>query len=662
MTYPPQHERARFMGRWADAVKPPPRLRTSEWAERYRRLPRGSSPVPGNWRTATAPYLAWIMDAPDVPGIAQMNICKAAQIGVSEAFRNVIGARAHQDPEPIGLALPNRDKGEDIMQNRIHPLFTETAPLAELHSGAKRDLKRGTVRLPNGFVLHLMWAGSPASMASDPMRLAILDEVDKMSEWTGREADPISLTGKRLRAFGDRACQICISTPTTRTGKIWLLFESSPVRLYYHVPCPHCAAYIRLLFPRLHWQKQNDLAPHEHAAAVAGDPDATYYECQACAGHIHERSRWAMIQAGRWQPADGDPPILDAHGHHHDCAETVTAWPRRTRLGLQINAMYCLWTKWADIVAEHIAAVDLPSRYDFKCQTLGLPFDRQVARTSSNIYITKAGKATLPEGEAPEWTRKLIATVDTQKDHFYTVLRAWGANLRSARVWHSRLETFKELDEFLLTRTWPVKDQLPRQVDLILIDSGGTKHKEQAVSRTLQVYTWANQRRARVRPLKGVDKARSEQFMWWGRGYLDLGSKRKKRYRRPYLRLLRVVTNYWADLLADLITAGTVIAPDRAEQWFLNTRHDDEYNRHLASVAKVVVKRGAHIVEEWHPLTDGARIDYWDCEVYQVAAAYLLHLHNLIEATPEEDVDDLDIPPAPHKPPVQRHVASFYDG
>lgn len=653
------------MRQWAAAVVPPPKLTTAEWAERHRKLPLGSSPVPGRWRNSTAPYLVWPMNAADVPGIAQLNFCKAAQIGVSEAIRNLIGARAQQDPEPIGLALPNKDKGEEIMANRIHPLFTQTDTLRAFHSGAKRDLKLGTVRLPNGFILHLMWAGSPASMASDPMRLAILDEVDKMAEWSGREADPVSLTAKRLRAFGDRACQINISTPTSRTGKIWILFDASPVRLYYHVPCPHCSKYIRLLFPNLHWKKQDEqLLPHERAAAVASAPEATYYTCQECSASIHEHHRWAMIQAGRWQPIDADPPIIDAHGDRHDCAETVTVWPRRSRIGLQISALYCLWTKWADIVAEHIEATTLPQRFDFKVQTLGMPFDRQVARTSTNIYATKTSKSTLPEGQAPVWTRKLIATVDTQKDHFYAVLRAWGANLRSARVWHERVESFRELDEFLLARTWPVQDQLPRPVDLILIDSGGTIHKEEAVSRTLQVYTWANQRRSRVRPLKGVAKARSEQFMWWGKGYLDLQAKHKKR-RRPYLRLLRVVTNYWADLLADMVTAGTVIAPDRTEQWFLDQRDDPEYNRHMASVAKIAVRRGAQMHEEWHPLTDGARIDYWDCETYQVAAAYLLHLHNLIEVPLEGDSDDLDqeLPPAPAGEPAPvRRVGNLLDG
>jgi len=650
------------MGRWAVAVEPPPRLKTSDWAEEYRTLPAGASPVPGRWLNATAPYLRWLMDAPDVPGLAQLVICKAAQIGVSEAFRNVIGARAHQDPEPVGLALPNRDKGEEIMVNRLHPLFTSTAPLRALHSGMKRDLKKGTVRLPNGFILHLMWAGSPSSMASDPMRLIVLDEVDKMVEWSGKEADPVSLTGKRLRAYRDRGCQVCISTPTTRVGKIWRLFEGSATSLYYHVPCPRCGEYIRLLFPMLEWMKDYKETPELHAADVLANPDETYYKCQVCEGRIDDSEKHAAEQAGQYRVLADAPAIFDAQGERHDCAETVEEWPRRSKVGVQISALYCLWTKWADIVAEHISATDMPARYDFKCQTLGLPFDHQVSRTSSNVFHLKSLNATAEQGVAPAWTRRLIATVDTQADYFYAVLRAWGANLRSQRVWHGRLETFKDIDDWLYHRTWPIDGQLPQRVHMITIDSGGTQLAQDAVSRTVQVYRYAHQRRDRVRALKGTDKPRAEQFLWYGKGFLDIGAKRKAK-RRPHLRLLRVVTNYWADILADMIAAGTSMAPDRPEQWLLNRENDPEYNRHMASVAKIIVKRGSQILEEWLPLTDGARIDFWHCEVYNVATAYLLQLHNLIEAPADEDDDDYtDGLPAPTPPAArERFAGSFYD-
>ena len=46
---------------WARASMPPPRLTIAEWADQYRMLPEASAAQGGRWRTATAPYLAGIM-------------------------------------------------------------------------------------------------------------------------------------------------------------------------------------------------------------------------------------------------------------------------------------------------------------------------------------------------------------------------------------------------------------------------------------------------------------------------------------------------------------------------------------------------------------------------------------------------------------------------
>ena len=92
------------------AWRMPPEMRPSQWAERYRSLPHGQSPLPGPWENENAPYSRGIMDLAAAPGVAQLNVCKAAQIGVSEAMRNLLGYWAHLDPEPMGLTLPDEGK------------------------------------------------------------------------------------------------------------------------------------------------------------------------------------------------------------------------------------------------------------------------------------------------------------------------------------------------------------------------------------------------------------------------------------------------------------------------------------------------------------------------------------------------------------------------
>jgi len=121
MTQAVLEEPAQWSLSMRQALRPPEPMLPSEWAERYRKLSRGQSARPGPWRNDEAPYLRAFMDLPMKRGVVQLSIQKCAQAGGSEALRNLIGYMAHLDPDPIGLALPDRDKGRRIVRSRILP-------------------------------------------------------------------------------------------------------------------------------------------------------------------------------------------------------------------------------------------------------------------------------------------------------------------------------------------------------------------------------------------------------------------------------------------------------------------------------------------------------------------------------------------------------------
>ena len=624
------------------AWRPPDRISPSQWAERYRSLPRGQTQRPGPWRNANAPYLAWIMDVCAVPGVAQLNVLKAAQIGVSEAIRNAIGFFAHQDPDPLGVTLPNRDKGRKIVDNRILPMFRATAPLAELMTERSQDAQREQIKLANGFLMHLMWAGSPAALASDPMRRVFNDEVDKFEAWVGRESDPVSLTRSRLRTYGDRALQINVSTPTNRMGKIYELYSDSGVRLEYQVACPDCGHWQPLVFSGLRFVEHGDAERTEWADLILQSGGA-WYECRACRAAWDETARRNAVAAGQYRVPDGAAPIVDLWGEVHERAETVRAWPSGTRIGVQLGALVCLWESMARVAAQFVLAVgSLSKMYSFRTETLGEPFDHQTVKSEVGVFGAKSARATVEEGVVPAWAVSLVATVDTQHTHFWAVLRAWGAGMRSARVWHGRVESFDELDQLLFVRLWPNEraDRRAMRPGLVLIDSGGTRLEGENASRTMEVYRWAFPRRSRVRPIKGAPRPKGGVFFWPARGFVDKGARGTK----TEMRLWFLDTHHFGDELAD------AIAQDAPERWELNRRDDPEYNRHLSNAVKIVTRRGAALTEEWAPVGAGARVDLWDCEVYQIAAAYMIGVEALTERMADETILEGLI--APSTPPT----------
>lgn len=646
-------------GIWTEAERrmwrPPERLRPSEWAERYRYLSETQSSRPGRWRNDNAPYLVGIMDIGSIPGVTQVNIQKAAQIGVSEATRNVIACAADQDPAPVGLTLPNKEKGEGIVKNRIIPMFRTTGRLRRLLSRNAWDTKKGEIRLQNGMLIFLMWSGSAASMASNPMRLVVNDEVDKFQPWKGEDASPQANTWVRMRTYEVDRLQYNVSTPTTKVGEIHRLVESSDVKLEYVAPCPHCGHEQKFVWARLKYKKFRDengdrLSPERQAAVMKSRPDCVWYECEKCSGKIRESDKPGVMSQGHWTTESG--VVRGRDGEAYGDALDVPAYPRDTHVGMVASALCCLWVPWLDIAVEHVKAMAYGGgqlRYDFDTQTLGIPHERRLSRAGAEVFAERSQMARLSEGVAPAWTFGIITTIDTQKDHFKYVVRAWGVTdrdengvvyLRSQRVMHGRLERFADLDG-LLAKKWPVagKKWPPVPTGCAMIDTGGTASVEvEDESRTAQVYRWGLRYASNdfLRLIKGTDRRRGDQNIWKARNAVL--SVPGQRDRDVPLWLVR--THYWEDQLANAIWCGKREGDERPMLWLLNKHDDHEYNQELSNRQKIVEIRRGREEYVWVPTAPGAAYDYRHCEVYQFAAAWARLMPALLGLTGTGELPD----------------------
>ena len=95
----------------------------------------------------------------------------------------------------------------------------------------------------DGMYLSLAGSNSPSGLASKPIRILMMDEVDKYPGASSREADPIKLAMERTKTFHNRKI-FMTSTPTIRTGHIWRAKEGADIEKHYFVPCTHCGEFI----------------------------------------------------------------------------------------------------------------------------------------------------------------------------------------------------------------------------------------------------------------------------------------------------------------------------------------------------------------------------------------------------------------------------------
>lgn len=466
-----------------EALRPPPKLSLSEWADIHFRLSAESAAEPGRWHTL--PYQRGIMDAITDPAVNRVSVMKSARIGYTKCINAAIAYHIHHDPCPILVVQPTIEDAEGYSKEEIAPMLRDVEVLAGLVSDQSVKSSAQTIlhkSFPGG-ILSMVGANSGRGLRRVSRRIAIFDEVDGYPASAGADGDPIKLGEKRTEYYWNRKI-IAGSTPLIAgASRIEELFDSGDRRRYY-VPCPECGHMDFLAFH-----------PKAERGHVMRWPDgATEAACFECRGNgcvIEETSKRAMLEAGEWR-ADGE---FAGHASFHIWAA----------YSLSPNA------SWGQIAGEFLEAKRLGPE---KLKT---------------FVNTALGETWQERGEAPDWERLyqrrepyaigtvpdgpivLTAGVDVQKDRLVYEVVGWAPNKESWSVDAGELygdtsldaaapgSPWAQLDE-LLSRTYPGAEGGQSPIAMLAIDSGYN---------TQVVYGWARRHPMnRVIACKGVAGAR----------------------------------------------------------------------------------------------------------------------------------------------------------
>ena len=141
---------------------------------------------------------------------------------------NVLGRYMHLDPCPILFVQPTVDDAKSFSKERVEPMIRDTTILKKLISKTNKR-EEGTVQekmFPGGYV-RFVGANSPSGLASRPIRITLLDEIDRFPLSARKEGDPVKLAERRTNNFYDSK-NIRVSTPTDdATSKIQLFKQNT---------------------------------------------------------------------------------------------------------------------------------------------------------------------------------------------------------------------------------------------------------------------------------------------------------------------------------------------------------------------------------------------------------------------------------------------------
>lgn len=445
-------------------LRPPARLKISEWADQKRFLSPESSAEPGKYYTERAEYCRGIMDAFSDPAVEEVVIMSSSQVGKTTLIENIIGFYVDQDPSPILMIQPTLDMAKVFSTDRLTPMLRDNPCLeGRVHEVKSRDSKNTMLHkvFPGGFIA-MAGANSPASLASRPVRIVLQDEVDRYPPSAGKEGDPSDLADKRATTFWNRKkCKT--STPTIKgLSRIEKAYQESDMRKYW-VPCPYCGEFQILIFGQIKWPK-DEYGRHRIEKA--------YYECSSCQAHISDADKLRMVRLGEWR-ASGD---------------------FNRSAGFALWEGYSPWSTWAQIVEGFLKA-KRGGREMLKVWTntcLGQTWEEEADSVPDQPLYQRRE---IYGPEIPERACVLTAGIDVQDDRLECQVVAWGPGFESwvmdYRIFRGNTaqeRAWEELDEYLLT-LWTHQGGSRMTIKTAFIDAMG--------HRTERVYKWVKSRQER---------------------------------------------------------------------------------------------------------------------------------------------------------------------
>lgn len=579
------------MRRFFQSLYPRERWTPSEWAERCRQLSAEESSEPGPYRFDRTPYWRFVCDLIERPGIEEIVCLKGAQIGWSEACRNILGYWIDLKPDQCLVLMPDQMSAQAFRNERMEPLMRHTPAIARYVSPRIWDTKKTSIRFENQMRVFFVWAGSKTGTKSRPIRYLICEEPDEYPAFSSAGGDPLSKAEKRLTTYRDKGLSRILlgGTPSNRLGNTWKRWEMCAARFHLWCPCPHCNGYQLLQWRNVRFEPSEpgeDRAKHAERIKLK---EQAWYECEHCHQPIRDWHKPGMLQRGVWAAED---QAVRADGH------VVGPEPKAKRVGVKISGLYSPWVTFPQLASEWVESQGDPQALaDFINQRLAEPFEEERSKTAPDFIKEKAQGAPGPL-KVPAWARVLIATADTQgtdeqNGHFWYVIRAWGYDYRSQLIDFGVVHSKDELVERCLQRRIPLEPDGAVSPNVLVVDSGGPRWSE-----VYQLATKDN----RIHPAKGAS---------YGRTWMVTERPQK----RHGVVLWEIDTEQSKDLLHRLIHS-----PDKT-QWLPHNEVNEDYCSQMCAEAKIFDPKEKR--ERWAEIQKNNN-HLWDCEHMQCAVAWRL--------------------------------------
>lgn len=586
-------------------LKPPPRLKPSEWAERNVYIPVGNA-IPGLIRFDHAPYQREPLDMTENPECNRITLMWGAQVGKTMLALCAQAYKIAQNPQSQIMMQPSQGDLGTWLETKFNPLVEANDNLTDIIAKPRGREGVNNQRMksyPGGFIM-FSWSGSPKTMRGRSAPFIVCDETDGYDKTS--EGHPVSLLWQRAATFGDQRKLLEISTPTIK-GASWIesAYDAGDQRRF-HVVCVHCTHSQHLKWANVIWPE--------------GQPLKAEYVCEKCGSPWTDGERIAAIRKGEW----------------------VASKPFYGHASYHLSELYSCFRKLGDIAQSFLEKKHTNDLQTFVNVSLAETWEEGGEGLDSHSLADRCEDW----GDlVPAEVVVLVAGVDVQDDRLEVEIlgigrdeESWSVEYRTLYGDPSSPKVWESLDSIIFGE-WQTHDGRTLSVRGTCIDTGG--HHTQATYK----YIKARESR-RVFAIKGVG----------GEGRAFVGRPSKSNIGK--VRLFSVSS----DTGKELVYGRLRISEPGPGYCHFPITYPDEYFAQLTAEKLVTRYVRGHAKRMW--VKTRPRNEALDVRVYALAAYSILGMNvNTIAAKMGRanvvDNDETDDQPSPIvRPRLQRNRRS----
>jgi len=287
-------------------IKPPQKLKPSEWAEQNLVLPDGAA---AGQKLKLYSFQREMLDIIESDQYRKVVYKTSAQIAKTTLLNSALFYWIGTDSSNIGIAQSSLTELKQWKSAKIDKTIEQVPALSELVTDKNDKTKANNqqqTELKDGSFLYFMTLGSAKALRVKTLKRIILDEVSAIDQ-NSPEGNPIRLAEQRATDFGQEAKILISSTPTFSGDAIDVEYQNSDQREFF-VKCIHCQHEHTLKWEnvKFEWKKngKRDI------------PDASTAKllCPECREEITESQRIKMVSTGRWIALN--PSVTDTAGFY----------------------------------------------------------------------------------------------------------------------------------------------------------------------------------------------------------------------------------------------------------------------------------------------------------------------------------------------------------